>query len=165
MRPPGLTYFDTALGESVGARTVYERNEELFEGCGHEDGEYVFGSGGLFAFLPTVALYQLRRTPLVCASPYEIFDPAFSVTAAYAFAQSIKRHKGHRGTVESMRAGWGSFRRMSNPASYSHKIPKWKMHLEDLGVSPSYLSSPSPSFPERDLTVLYRSMGGDYGLA
>ncbi len=160
LQPPGLRRFFVDLDESDAARKAYERNAEVFADCGHPSGAYSFGSGGMFAFLPTYPLFHLRKTPLRCAHPYEVFDPVFSMTAAYSFARGLSRHSFFDGTVVELRAGWGALANMKDPSIYERKLPLWREQLEALGVESEWLYAPAPQWPKRDLMALYRSMGG-----
>lgn len=163
LRPPGLREFYDDKSESLAAKAAYERNAAVFADCGHDPSDYYFGSGGLFAFLPTYPLYHLRKTPLRCASPYEVFDPAFSMTAAYSFARGITQHPAFDGTVLELRVGWGSLKRMQDPAAYAGRIPLYTKQLRQLGIDEGWLKAQAPQWPKRDLMALYRSMGGSYG--
>ena len=160
LRPPGLRKFYTLPTEAVAAQKAYARNARVFEDCGHEASAYGFGSGGLFAFLPTYPLFHLRGTPLRCAHPYEVFDAAFSMTAAYSFARSLTRHPAFDGTVVELRAGWGALRSMKDPNYYAGKLSHWRAQLKLLGIDEGWLFAPAPSFPKRDLLQLYHAMGG-----
>ncbi len=160
IEPPGLHNFLVDLREAGAARKAYERNAEVFADCGHPPSAYSFGSGGLFAFLPTYPLFHLRKTPLRCAHPYEVFDAVFSMTAAYSFARGLSRHPFFDGTVMELRAGWGALATMKDPSAYAGRIPGWREQLEALGVEPEWLYAPAPQWPKRDLMALYRSMGG-----
>jgi len=160
LEPPGLHNFLVDLHEADAARRAYERNAEMFEDCGHPPSAYSFGSGGLFAFLPTYPLFHLRKTPLRCAHPYEVFDPVFSMTAAYSFARGLSRHAFFDGTVVELRAGWGALANMKDPGIYERKLPEWREQLEALGIDAGWLFAPAPPWPKRDLMTLYSAMGG-----
>jgi len=160
LRPPGLHRFLVDLDEADAARRAYARNARVFADCGHDPEAYSFGSAGLFGFLPTYPLYHFRRTPLRCAHPYEVFDPPFSMAAAYSFARGLSRHPAFDGTVVELRAGWGALARMKNPESYAHKIPEWRAQLRELGIEESWLFEAAPTWPKRDLMALYHAMGG-----
>lgn len=160
LRPPGLHTFLVDLDEADAARRAYARNARVFADCGHDPAAYSFGSAGLFGFLPTYPLYHFRRTPLRCAHPYEVFDPAFSMAAAYSFARGLSGHPAFDGTVVELRAGWGALARMKNPESYAHKLPEWQAQLRDLGIEESWLFEAAPTWPKRDLMALYHAMGG-----
>lgn len=147
-------------GEARASRIAFKRIKHIFADSMFPDEQYEFGSGGLFAMLAPYGPYQLRHTELRNVSPFEIFDPAFAVVTAYAFARGVTRHSNYRGTVESLRAGWGSLRRMGDPARYAHKLPKWRRHAERMGLPASYINEPAPKFPKRDLVEMYRQMGG-----
>lgn len=164
LEPPGLHNFLVDLHEAGAARRAYERNAEMFSDCGHPPSAYSFGSGGLFAFLPTYPLFHLRKTPLRCAHPYEVFDPVFSMTAAYSFARGLSRHPFFDGTVVELRAGWGALANMKDPSAYAGKIPGWRGQLEELGIEEQWLFEPAPQWPKRDLMALYRDMGGRLAL-
>jgi len=160
LEPPGLHTFLVDLREAGAARRAYERNSEVFAGCGHPPSAYSFGSGGLFAFLPTYPLFHLRKTPLRCAHPYEVFDPVFSMTAAYSFARGLSRHPFFDGTVAELRAGWGALATMKDASAYAGRIPGWREQLEALGIDAGWLFAPAPQWPKRDLMALYSEMGG-----
>lgn len=151
------------MSEAAAARAAYRRRAETFAGCGHPPEDYQFGSGGLFAALPTYWLFHMRKTPLRCASPFEVFDPAFAIAGAYSFARGITQHSGFEGNVRSLRAGWGSLKRMS-ARNYDHKLAKWRRHAADLGLPASYIDSPAPKFPRLDLLALYHRLGGELAL-
>ncbi len=160
LRPEGLRRFDVDLREAAAAQKAYARNAELFADCGHDPSAYGFGSGGLFAFLPVYPLVHLRNTPLRCAHPYAVFDPAFSMAGAYSFARGLSRHPFFDGTVLELRAGWGALRSMQDPDFYAGRLPLWKKQLRELGIAESWLFAKAPAWPKRDLMDLYRSMGG-----
>lgn len=164
LAPPEVTIRSTpeslAKAEADGARRAYERNRATFADCDWPPESYQFGSGGLFAMLPTYALYHLRNTPLRCASPYEVFDPAFAITAAYQWLRSLTRRSDFEGTVASLRAGWWSPSLMDRPDKYARKVEKWRRQLTQIGLDPDWLDMDSPSFPARDAMTMYRSMGG-----
>ena len=160
LRPPGLRTFWADLHEADAARKAYTRNAGLFADCGHPAEAYSFGSGGLFGFLPVYPLYHFRQTPLRCAHPYAVFDPPFSMAAAYSFARGLSRHPAFDGTVVELRAGWGSLARMQDPQSYAAKRPPWSVQLRELGIDAAWLDAPAPHWPKRDLMDLYHSMGG-----
>ncbi len=141
-------------------RAVKRRHPGTLEGCTHPESHYTFGSGGLFAALPVYWVHHLRATPLRCASPWEVFDAPFAIAGAYSFARGIQRNGGYEGTIKSLRAGWGSLKRMGNPPSYAHKLPKWRRHAQDVGRPTSYIDGPAPSVPARDLYELYKALGG-----
>ena len=149
--------------EARGARVAYERRADIFEGCPHPREDYEFGSGGLFGALPTYWLYHLRNTPLRCASPFEVFDPAFAIAGAYSFARGVSLHPAFEGNVRSLRAGWGSLNRMVK-RSYEVKLEKWRSHARALGLPGSYIDGPAPQFPKLDLLELYHSLGGELAL-
>ncbi|MGH1343794.1 MAG: hypothetical protein ACRBN8_19715 [Nannocystales bacterium] len=151
------------MSESRAAATAYRRRADIFEACPHPPEDYQFGSGGLFAALPTYWLYHVRNTPLRCASPFEVFDPAFAIAGAYSFARGVSQHPAFEGNVRSLRAGWGSLNRMVK-RSYDQKLPKWRKHANDLGLPASYIDGPAPQFPKLDLLELYHSMGGELAL-
>lgn len=151
------------MSEAQGARTAYNRRSNIFAGCPHPPEDYQFGSGGLFAALPTYWLYHMRNTPLRCASPFEVFDPAFAIAGAYSFARGISQHPKFEGNVRSLRAGWGSLQRMID-RNYDHKLAKWRGHANDIGQSASYIDGPAPKFPRLDLLKLYHSLGGELAL-
>lgn len=160
LRPPGLRTFWVDLDEAKAARRAYMRNARLFADCGHDPAAYSFGSGGLFAFLPTYPLFHFRRTPLRCVHPYEVFDPPFAMAAAYSFAGGLSRYPAFDGRVASLRAGWGSLARMKDPQSYAHILPDWESQLRELDIDASWLFARAPSWPKRDLMGLYHAMGG-----
>lgn len=160
LRPPGLDTFVVDLDEADAARRAYARNARVFADCGHDPEAYCFGSAGLFGFLPTYPLYHFRRTPLRCAHPYEVFDAAFSMAAAYSFARGLSGHPAFDGTVVELRAGWGALARMKNPESYAHKLSEWQAQLRELGIEASWLFEAAPTWPRRDLMALYHAMGG-----
>ncbi len=160
LEPPGLHSFFADLDEAYAARRAYERNAEVFADCGHPPSAYSFGSGGLFAFLPTYPLFHLRKTPLRCAHPHEVFDPVFAMTAAYSFARGLSRHPFFDGTVVELRAGWGALANMKDPNIYARKTPGWREQLEALGIDAEWLYAAAPQWPKRDLMALYRDMGG-----
>lgn len=151
------------LSEARAARIAYGRRASTFEGCGHPPEDYSFGSGGLFAALPTYWLFHVRNTPLRCASPFEVFDPAFAITGAYSFARGISQHPAFEGSVRSLRAGWGSLKRMVD-RSYEGKLAKWRRHAGDMELPASYIDGPAPRFPKRDLLDLYHRLGGELAL-
>ncbi len=140
--------------------SVKKRHPATLEGCTHPEAHYTFGSGGLFAALPVYWIHHLRSTPLRCASPFEVFDPAFAIAGAYSFARGIQRNGGYQGTVKSLRAGWGSLKRMQVPSRYAHKLPKWRKHAQRVGKPSSYIDGPAPTVPKRDLYELYKRLGG-----
>lgn len=160
LEPPGLHNFLIDYQEANAARRAYERNAKHFADCGHDPAAYSFGSGGLFAFLPTYPLYHLRKTPLRCAHPYEVFDPAFSITAAYSFARGLSRHRYFDGSVAELRAGWGALAWMKDSSRMADRMPGWRAQLRGLGIDDSWLQAQAPKWPKRDLMTLYRSMGG-----
>jgi len=163
LQPPGLTYFADDTSESRAAKRAFDRNRHIFEDCGHDESAYYFGSGGLFAFLPVYPLYHFRKTPLRCAHPYEVFDPAFAIAAAYSFARGISQHPYFDGTVVELRAGWGGLGKMKDANAYAGKLTRWRKQLRQLGIDERWLFAKAPQFPKRDLVELYRSMGGTYG--
>lgn len=163
LEPPGMRTFYEAKYESNNAKAAFDRNKHLFADCGHEETAYYFGSGGLFAFYPVYPLFHLRDTPLRCAHPYELFDPVFSMTAAYSFARGLSARSNFDGTVVGLRAGWGAPRTMHDPSAYEGKLPLWRKQLRQLGVDEGWLYAKAPEWPKRDLMELYRSMGGTYG--
>jgi len=144
--------------EARAAERAYDHNEGWLEKCGHPESHYAFGSGGLFAFLPVYALAQFKGTPMECASPYEVFDPAFAMAAAYGFARGLTQRSGYMGTVASLRAGWGLPSAMDNVERINSKSPKWRRHLRAIGLPESWLMQKAPAFPRRDLVELYQSM-------
>ncbi len=165
MFPPGTrpnTRASSGLqqAEARAAAVAYERNAGWLEGCGHPASHYEFGSGGLFAFLPVYALSQFKGTELACASPYEVFDPAFAMAAAYGFARGLQQRSGYMGTVASLRSGWGWPAGMDDLERIAKKSPKWRKHLRAIGLPESWLSSRAPDFPRRDLGAMYRAMKG-----
>ena len=160
LQPPGMHRFAVDLAEADAARRAYERNAKRLADCGHEPASYSFGSGGLFAFLPTYPLVHLRHTPLRCAHPYDVFDPAFSMTAAYSFARGLSRSRFFDGTVRALRAGWGSLANMKDPQRHADKLPRWRRHLRAVGVDESWLHEGAPAWPKRDLMTMYRAMDG-----
>ncbi|MCG8590646.1 MAG: hypothetical protein MJE66_15250 [Proteobacteria bacterium] len=146
--------------EAYAAAKAYAENLDTFEGCGHPASEYSFGSGGLFAFLPVYALDKFKGTPLVCASPFEVFDPPFAIAAAYGFARGLTQRSAYLGTVASLRSGWGLPKKIGDLERIERKGPKWRRQLRELGFPESMLDSEAPSFPRRDLVAMYRAMGG-----
>ena len=150
----------TRLSEAAAARKAFKRNARHFKDCGHPGEHYSFGSGGLFAILPTYALYHLRDTPLRCGSPFLVFHAPFAMVAAYAYARSLTKNKLFRGTVASLRAGWWGPSKMDDPADYEVKVEKWRRQLEKSGLDPDWLGDQAPAFPERDLVRMYLDMGG-----
>lgn len=147
-------------GEARAATKAYERNRGWLAGCGHPASQYGFGSGGLFAMLPTYALSQFRGSRLACASPFEVFDPAFSLAAAYGFARGLTQREGYLGTWASLRSGWGLPSKIGDRARIEKKSPKWRKHLRAIGLPETRLTSSAPAFPRRDLSEMYASMGG-----
>jgi len=165
MFPPGTrpsTGASAALqkAEARAARIAYERNAGWLSECGHPAEAYEFGSGGLFAFLPTYALAQFKGTSLACASPYEVFDPAFAMAAAYGFARGLTQRSGYLGTVASLRSGWGLPSAMDNLERIAKKSPKWRRHLRAVGLPEAWLQQKAPAFPARDLGAMYAAMKG-----
>ncbi len=165
MFPPGTrpnTRASASLqqAEARAARVAYERNTGWLNSCGHPASHYEFGSGGLFAFLPTYALAQFKGTELACASPYEVFDPAFALAAAYGFARGLQQRSGYMGTVASLRSGWGWPAGMDDMERIGKKSPKWRRHLRAIGLPESWLMERAPDFPRRDLSAMYRAMKG-----
>lgn len=160
LEPPGLHTFLVDAREANAARRAFERNAKHFADCGHDPAAYSFGSGGLFAFLPTYPLYHLRKTPLRCAHPYEVFDAAFSMTAAYSFARGLSRNRYFDGSVAELRAGWGALAWMRDSPRMAERMPRWRAQLRGLGIDDSWLQAQAPAWPKRDLMALYRSMGG-----
>lgn len=150
--------------EADAAARAYERRADVLADCGHPREHYTFGSGGLFGALPTYWVVHLRGTPLRCASPLSVFDPPFALVGAYSFARGVTQHPSYEGTVMSLRAGWGSLRRMGDADLYAHKLPKWRKHAAAMGLPVSYVGSPAPQFPKRDLYDMYRMLQGGGGL-
>ena len=148
------------MDEAAGARRAYERRAEIFADCPHSPQDYQFGSGGLFGALPAYWLYHFRTTPLRCASPFEVFDAAFAIAGAYSFARGVSLHPAFEGNVRSLRAGWGSLKRMVD-RSYDGKLAKWRRQARTLGLPESYIDGPAPEFPKLDLLELYHRLGGE----
>lgn len=140
-------------------RSVKRRHPSTLEGCRQPPEHYTWGSGGLFAALPVYWVHHFRSTPLRCESPLEVFDPPYAIAGAYSFARGIQRHSGYEGSVKSLRAGWGSLKRMST-RNYARKLPKWRKHARAVGKPESYIDGPAPNLPRRDLYELYQAMGG-----
>lgn len=160
--PPDVKIFHDPVEARYSAaayRSVKRRHPTTLEGCDHPEAHYTWGSGGLFAALPVYWVHHFRSTPLRCESPLEVFDPAYAIAGAYSFARGIQRHSGYEGTVRSLRAGWGSLKRMST-RNYARKLPKWRKHARAVGRPESYIDGAAPRLPKRDLYELYKAMGG-----
>lgn len=137
---------------------AYASNRGWLDACdtSYPETAYGFGSGGLFAMLPTYALAQYRGTGYECSSPYAVFHPAFAIPAAYSFARALTQRGGYLGTWESLRSGWGMPSQMDNLQRIAGKRDRWRRHLSNVGLSPSLLSKQAPSFPPRDLVAMMR---------
>lgn len=143
--------------EARAAANAYEANTGWLGSCGYPASAYSFGSGGLFAFLPTYALAQFKGTPLACANPAMVFDAAFAMAAAYGFARSLTQRSGYLGTYGSLRSGWGLPSKIGDRDRIASKAAKWNGHLKALGLNRT-VESQAPAFPRRDLVLMFEAM-------
>lgn len=146
--------------ESDAAFNAYDRNRALFEGCGHPPAAYGFGSGGWFGMLPANGLAQLKGTPLVCLSPYAVFDPIAALVMAYGFARGLQGWSQFQmlPTVANLRAMWGWPAKGGDPAYLASKREKFEAHAKAIGLGPGFLDSPIPRLPKVDLAAMYHQL-------
>lgn len=130
--------------EARAAARGYRKNKDRLSVCGHPAVLYSWGSGGWFGMLPTTAIFSLPRG-LRCHDPVTaVFDPSLSVAAAVGMARSLSQRPHYRGTVLSMRAGWGWPAKIGDPERLRERRPVYVLRAEKLGLPASYVDSALP---------------------
>lgn len=143
--------------EAKAACDVFATGKKHVGDCGWNPTDYCFGSGGLFAMLPMSGLKAFWSDPLLrCLHPWSVFDERIAMVMAYQFAWRLTQRAGYKGTVVSLRRGWGIPGDMGNipPA----KREKWGQHAQDIGHAPSWLDSKLPPLTKLSATTQFAAM-------
>lgn len=158
---PPWAEMHTSKGEVAASVKGYNNNEAWLKPCWPK-GAYTFGSGGLFALLPSSALSALKGTPYACAHPWSIFDPSAAMIYAAGYAHRIQGWSNYQSTVLSMRVGWGNPSAMGKTPD-PKKVAKWGDHCEAVGLSRSFLDETLPAWTPPPADELWSTMGVDNG--
>lgn len=138
--------------EAKAARAVFDTGTKHVKACAWPTDDYCFGSGGLYAMLPMSGIKAFWGTTLECLHPWSVFDEKIGTIMAAHFARRLQLRGGYKGTVWSLRRGWGLPGGMASaPAD---KLAKWRGHCQDIGLPPSFLDTKLPPWkpiPARDM--------------
>ncbi len=135
-----------------GSRPAYERAKEDFPKLKYAEEAANFGSGGLFAMLGPIHLWQGATygfTPLKDLPPESVFDMRYAGYSAIVFLRSLIRNRDVRDLVD-IKVGWGKPSRLSKEEreteAYSRSREKFKtqsveakISLEDRNTLPAKL--------------------------
>lgn len=141
--------------ETRAAERGYARNQEWADESPAPAGHWQFGSGGLFGFLPTTALYPLRRTDMLRSGevdPWSVFDPWIGLALYFDYLRRIMRlphwsrlPAEHRNAYALKRAG-ASLALMSDYQQAKDRSKRSARNLEKglsrVGVPTSWASQP-----------------------
>lgn len=141
--------------ETRAAERGYERNQEWADRNPDPARYWQFGSGGLYGFLPTTALYWARDTPELASGelrPWDVFDPW---RATVFYADYIRRvmllphfrnlPRQHQNPLAIKRAGAGLFlvKDYAEAEGRSQRIrTKFAKGSSSLGIPQSYATTP-----------------------
>jgi hypothetical protein len=123
---------------------------------------YTFGSGGLFAMLPSTALAAYRGTELQCQHPWTVFDAPTSFVMALATIVRLQRWSQWKEnpTILALRVGWGLPRNMNDSAVLADRRKRYTEHCKAVGIHPSLLDRRPTPLPTFDPVSLTRAVGG-----
>lgn len=146
--------------EAAAAKSVFESGRKQVSGCGWADNLYTFGSGGLYALLPMSGLKAFWTDPMLrCLHPWSIFDEKIATIMAAHFARRLQLRSGYKGTVWSLRRGWGIPGGMSSAPEA--KLAKWRGHAQDIGLPPSFLDTKLPPWKPIPARDMFNAIGAD----
>lgn len=146
--------------EAAAARSVYESGAKKIGGCGWPAELYAFGSGGLYAMLPMSGLKAFWSDfTLRCLHPWSVFDAKISTIMAAHFAHRLTKRKGYKGTVWSLRRGWGVPGDMASASEA--KLAKWRGHAQSIGLAPSFLDTELPPWTPIPARDMFQAIGAD----
>jgi hypothetical protein len=144
------------------AVTAYKSHEDEYSKCWPAPG-YEFGSGGLYAMLPGYALWAFAGTELICLHPWVVFNPTISTIMAAHFAHRLTKWPSYKGTVISLRAGWGDPSKMGDTEYLATRRAKYRADAVKAGLDPDFVDSKLPSWKPLDAEVLFDALGADRG--
>lgn len=123
---------------------------------------YSAWSGGWFQMFPASGLAAFKDDQdLRCTHPWALFDPPWSIIMAAWFARRLTQWKQWKGTVVSLRRGWGQPAKMGEIPDA--KREKWGRHCQSVGLAPSFLDKALPAWKPDPPRALFQRLGVDPG--
>lgn len=144
-------------GEAEAAATAYERNQERYEGCGHPESAYTWGSGGWFGILPANGLAQLGDE-LQCLPPSSVLEPRAAMAMAVGMARGLMRWDRFAKvpTWLNLRAMWGWPAKGGDAAYLAAARPEFAKDAAAVGLPKSWLDGRPPPLEVSAAEVLER---------
>lgn len=124
---------------------------------------YVFGTGGFFAMFPAYGLEAFRGSDLVCLHPWVVFDPLISMIMAVHFAQRLTKWSSYKGTVLSLRAGWGSPTKMGDADYLASRRGKYRADAVKAGLDPNFVDTMLPPWTPLSGPALFDALNANRG--
>ncbi|MCX4239646.1 hypothetical protein [Paraliomyxa miuraensis] len=146
-----------SASEAAAAAKAFDRNRGRYEGCGHPDAAYIFGSGGWFGMLPANGLAQLGEE-LYCLPPSSVLEPRVALAMAVGFARGLMRWDGF-GKVPTwlnLRAMWGAPAKGGDAAYLASKRASYVQDAAAVGLPASWLDGRPPPLSVTGAEVLER---------
>ncbi|MCX4240193.1 hypothetical protein [Paraliomyxa miuraensis] len=146
-----------STSEAAAAAKAFDRNRERYEGCGHPEGAYTFGSGGWFGMLPANGLAQLGEA-LYCLPPSSVLEPRVALAMAVGFARGLMRWDGF-GKVPTwlnLRAMWGWPAKGGDLAFLAKARVEFAGDAAEVGLPASWLDGRPPPLSVTGAEVLQR---------
>lgn len=143
--------------EAAAAAKAFDRNRERYEGCGHPEQGYTFGSGGWFGMLPANGLAQLGEE-LWCLPPSSVLEPRVALAMAVGFARGLMRWDGFAKlpTWLNLRAMWGWPAKGGDATYLAGKRAAYVQDAAAVGLPASWLDGRPPPLPVTGAEVLAR---------
>lgn len=144
-------------GEAEAAGKAYRRNRERYEGCGHPESAYTWGSGGWFGILPANGLAQLGDE-LRCLPPSSVLEPRVALAMAVGMARGLMRWDGFAKVPSwlNLRAMWGWPAKGGDAAYLAAARPEFAKDAAAVGLPRGWLDGRPPPLPVSGAEVLER---------
>ncbi|MCX4244219.1 Ntn hydrolase family protein [Paraliomyxa miuraensis] len=146
-----------SVSEAAAAAKAFDRNRERYEGCGHPEDAYTFGSGGWFGMLPANGLAQLGEE-LYCLPPSSVLEPRVALAMAVGFARGLMRWDGFAKvpTWLNLRTMWGRPAKGGDLAVLAKARVELAKDAAEVGLPASWLDGRPPPLPVTGAEVLDR---------
>lgn len=147
--------------EAEAALAMYNRNRTWFVGSPWPRARYVFGAGGWFQSLPTVALAGVGASRRAAVSPWDaVFSPGLSIALELDTLRRLQGYASYRDapTFARLLFGLGGTAAMVGELDEA-KLEEWRESCRRVDVDPAILLEQPPPLPRLDPLALAAALG------
>lgn len=143
--------------EAEDALAGYLRVVDRLVGCSWPAAAYTFGSGGLYGFLPSTAVFQLGEPYSPCIDPrVALFEPRVATAVAVGYARGLMGWAGFRRSPSwaNLLVGWNRPGGMGDESAISRRVTSLDERSREMGFATGWARQQPPSLTIRARDVL-----------